>query len=302
MTDKETNVDRVHSIRTPIRSRYCLVFAGVVNAMMVTVALGEVPEGFTEPFRQIDIAAAEAGIIDTIQVSEGDQVRAKQIVAELKSEVLTASLNVAGKLKEARGKLNSATAELKQRTVYLAKLHKLHQHASQEELEKASLEREIAEAQLLAVREELEVRDFEYKRIEEEIERRRLRSPIDGVVIKIEKEEGEFVSSSQPTVMTVVQLDPLLAVFSVTPEISNALVSGQKVKVQIGNSKTNIDAVVHFLSPVMDAQSGTVLVKVSVPNPKGRFRSGEQCHLIVADAIPPRTRTDTPTARSASLK
>lgn len=246
------------------------------------------PEGFTEPFRQLDLASADSGIVDTVHLNEGDQVVAKQVVAELKSEVLIASLSVADKLRSSQGKLNSAKAELKQRTVYVTKLLKLKEHVSQEELEKAMLEKEVAEAQLLTVQEDLEVRRLEYRRIEEEIERRKIRSPIDGVVIRIEKEEGEFVSASQPTVMTIVQLDPLLAVFSVMPEVSRGLKPGQNVKVQIGNNSVSNDAVVHFLSPVMDAQSGTVLLKVAIPNPAGRLPSGEKCRLLIGseEAVP----------------
>lgn len=264
----------------------CLAQAGTSRA--------DAPEGFTEPFRQIDIATAEAGILKSVDVAEGDQVKADQVVAELQREVLLASLAVARKLKDAKGKLNSAMAELRQKTAYLEKLQKLLAHASQEELEKAGLEKEVAEAQLLAVREELEVRELEYQKIEEELERRRMRSPINGVVVRIDKEPGEFVSPAHPVVMTVVQLDPLLAVFSVPPDISNTLTPSQAVKVRIGASSTNTEAIVHFLSPVMDAQSGTVLLKVRIPNPAGRLRAGEKCRLVVGSGNPLAVRAEEP--------
>jgi multidrug efflux pump subunit AcrA (membrane-fusion protein) len=40
---------------------------------------------------------------------------------------------------------------------------------------------------------------------------------------------------------------------------------------------------VEFISPITDAESGTVLVKVRVANPHGRFRSGERCKIRVED-------------------
>jgi RND family efflux transporter MFP subunit len=248
----------------------------------------ETLEGYTEPFRQVDIAFGETGIVETIHVAEGDIVRPNQVLAELRREVLIASLAVAGKLKDCRGKLNSATAEVRQRNAYLAKLQKLQQHASPEELAKAVLDRDIADAQLLAAQEELEVRQLEYKRIEEEIERRRVRCPIEGVVVQIQKEVGEYASPTHPVVMTVVQLNPLIAVFSAAPEFTGTLKAGKNVKVQVGAATTGVDATVHFVSPVLDAQSGTVLLKIQIPNANGLLRSGDKCRLILE---PPTSKT-----------
>ncbi|MDB5335319.1 MAG: macrolide transporter subunit [Planctomycetaceae bacterium] len=247
----------------------------------VQTVLADNLEGFTEPFRQIDIAFAEAGVIDTIQVSEGEVVRPNQVLAELRKEVLIASLAVAGKLKDARGKLNSAAAELRQRNAYLVKVEKLQGHVSSEELAKAVLDKDVAEAQLLAVKEELEVRELEYQRIQEEIDRRRIRSPIGGVVTQIQKDVGEYASPTHPVVMTVVQLNPLMAVFSATPQAAGTLKAGKSVKVAVGADTANADAIVHFVSPVLDAQSGTVLLKIQIPNANGKFRSGDKCRLML---------------------
>lgn len=238
-------------------------------------------EGFTEPFRQIDVAFGEAGVIDTIHVSEGDVVKPNQVLAELRKEVLIASLAVAGKLKEARGKLNSAAAELRQKNAYLAKMEKLQGHVSPEELAKAVVDKDIAEAQLLAVKEEIEVRELEFQRIQEELDRRRVRSPIEGVVTQIQKDVGEYASPTHPVVMTVVQLNPLMAVFSAAPEVAGTLKAGKSVKVAVGADSANAEAVVHFVSPVLDAQSGTVLLKIQIPNANGKYRSGDKCRLIL---------------------
>lgn len=256
----------------------CISF---INSGYTSQLSADTLEGFTEPFRQIEIAFGETGIVETIHVSEGELVHPNQVLAELRREVLVASLAVAGKLKDCRGKLNSSIAELRQKNVYLAKLEKLQGHVSPDELAKAVLERDIAEAQLLAAKEELEVRQLECKRIEEEIERRRVRCPIEGVVTQIQKDVGEYASPTQPIVMTVVQLNPLIAVFSASPDIVGALKLGKNVKVEVGTLSRRIDATVHFVSPVLDAQSGTVLLKVRIPNPDGLLRSGDKTRLIL---------------------
>ena len=52
--------------------------------------LAEQVEGFTQPYRTINVAAVEVGIITAIDVREGDVVSRGQILATLDQEVLEA--------------------------------------------------------------------------------------------------------------------------------------------------------------------------------------------------------------------
>jgi len=255
-------------------------------------ATGAGIEGFTEPFREIDIASAETGILVKVDVSDGDEVHEGQLLAQLDQEVYVATMRVAEKQKELKGQLESAKAEFRLRSERLDNLRRLLQdnHASQEEVDRAETEKAIAEAQLLATTEALQVRQLEYERAKAQLDRRSIRSPVGGVVKRVHKHVGEFVAPTDPVVLTIVQLDPLLATFAVPAHQIDTLAARQRVQIQVGAGKASVAGIVKSISPVVEAQSGTVRARVEFPNPDGRYLSGNRCVLVLPDGSAKVTR------------
>ncbi len=241
-------------------------------------------QGFTEPYQDIDVAAAEMGIVETVSVKEGDRVLADQILVRMDAAVLEVTLEIARTIKESRGRLESAKEELELQTKIVGKLKVLRsrQHASSQEVERAQAQERIAAAHLKVVREELEVKTLEYQRARIRLERRRLRSPIDGIVTRILKDRGESVLLNDPVLVKVVQLDPLLAIFLVPADQAQALTRGNTIDVRI--AKTGMTrGEIEFVSPTADPQSGLTRVRVRLPNPDERLPCGATCHLILDD-------------------
>ena len=236
-------------------------------------------KAFTEPYRSIDLAASEMGTLSSIEVAEGDQVKAEQILGRLSEEVLAASKAMIQTSIEAQGKLNAALAELKIQEETLTKVEGLFQrkHASQVELDRAKGQAEVSRARVEAVRDEMRVKQFELQRVVAQIEQRRLRSPIDGIVTQVFKDVGEFVSSADPVVFRIVQLDPLLVVFSLPEQHASKLEPNQDIMIVIGDRKKKAPAIVEFVSPTAEAQSGTYRVRLRVPNERNQWKSGSPC-------------------------
>ena len=260
-----------------------LAFGAVCGATQPAFA-GEV-EGFTEPYRKVELAAADTGLIETIYVREGQGVRAGELVASLDQTLLEASQRIAQRHVDATGKLDSAAAELKLRTARAVKFGQLlvRSHATQEEVDRAEIERDVAAAALLMAEEEREIRRLERDRIDVQLDRRTVRSPIDGIVVEQAKEAGEFVSPADPIVMTVVQLDPLRATFDVPENFGVEVSEGGSATVRILRTNEMLRARVDFVSPVIDAESGTVQVRVRIPNSDRKLRAGERCTLLVEE-------------------
>jgi multidrug efflux pump subunit AcrA (membrane-fusion protein) len=117
------------------------------------------------------------------------------------------------------------------------------------------------------------------------IDRRILKSPINGVVTRLYKEKADYVGASVSPVMTIMQLDPLRATFSIPNMAGQSLRPGQKVALILPESQQNAVGEIEFVSPVTEAESGTVRVKVLLKNSQGKYRCGVRCVLDL-DARP----------------
>lgn len=256
----------------------------------LTIAADHTIEGFSEPFRRIDLAAAEPGILTKLFVIEGEKVKAGQLLALLDREVLEISAKIAERAKDSRGRLQAATAERDQREQRLQRLRTIEpkRFASADEIARAETELAVSAANLLAAQEQLAIDALEFEKAQALLERRSLRSPIAGVVTKLHREEREFVSVINPTIVTVVQLHPLRVIFPVPTTTALNLAANQPVKITIPELKQEAVGRVELVSPVTEAESGTVRVKVLIDNAEGKYRAGVRCVLSTpATTSPP---------------
>jgi RND family efflux transporter MFP subunit len=265
-----------------------LLFGWFVIAAGPAAAQTNEIDGLTEPYRTVDVAATEPGLIAKMFVREGDAVLKGQPLATLDSDLYAALVAIAKQAMDSRGNLQSALADVQLKQDRLAKFEALRaaDHARAEELERARAELAIAEARLLAVREELELRRLEFEKAKVQLDRRTIRSPIDGVVTKSHKDEGEYVAPNDPIVCTVVRLDSLIATFSVPAPRARGLKADRKVQLRFPDSAEPAEGAIEFVAPVTDAESGTVRVKVRLDNATAVFRSGERCTLDFSEKPP----------------
>lgn len=243
-------------------------------------------QAFAEPYRTIDVAAVEAGLLTNLLVEEGVSVEKQQPLAELHQDVLKSTLEIARLQRDAFGALRGAEAELRLRENLWRKLKELRlkEHASEEELRRAELEYELAQSRVLQAREQIEIKKVEHDRAALQLAQRTIRSPISGVVIQIHKDAGEYLSPTDPVVLTVVQLDPLTVSFSVPVGQISGIAQGQKIPLRIDGQKQPRNAEVELVSSVINAESQTVRVKFKLPNPNKDLRSGVKCFLSLSDS------------------
>ena len=247
----------------------------------------ELVEVFTEPYRVIQVAAAEPGLVATVEVKQGERVEAGAAIATLDRDVLLSTLEVAKLRAKATAARRRAEAELRVRSRHLEKLESLHQrgHASEEEMESAKANVEIAQAALLEVDEQLELAQLQVQEIEAQLQRRTIRSPIRGEVIQLHKDVGEYVAITEPLVATVVQLNKLRVKFYVGTERARRMVPGNQVALSFPDSNQRCVGTVEFVSPTTNADSRTVRIEVAIDNRQGKYRSGVPVSLAPEDLL-----------------
>ncbi|MDH3691293.1 MAG: efflux RND transporter periplasmic adaptor subunit [Gammaproteobacteria bacterium] len=252
----------------------------------MSVSAGQVV-GFVEPYKIVNVAFPETGVIAELHVTEGDVTKKGEVLAVLDYRELRSSLAIAKARKDATAQLDAARIDQAQKQNRHEQLKAL-QHtgsARDDEVAKALAEQEIAAAEVRAAKERIHIAELEYDRILTQIERRKLRSPIDGVVTQIDKEVGELVAGGESSVIQIAQLDRLQVVLHVGEETLSTISAGQIISLHLPSRGVKVPGTVEFVSPLVDAKSGTVKIKVTLENRDGSIRSGLRAALVVRESV-----------------
>lgn len=239
-------------------------------------------EGFLEPQQTVDIAAAETGVLRKINVSEGAEVKAGDVLAVLDSRLIEASLKVAKAKKNSTATILGASAEWEVSKNKLAQFTKLYTagNARKDELVRAELEEKIAAAKLSRAREQKKILELEYQRILMQIEHRIIRSPVNGVVVTVNREAGELVSASHGPFIRIVDISQMKFITNVPQEDVRKISRGHEISIELDEGGENLTGIVEHVSPIIDPTSDTVKVSVSLENPGG-VRSGSAGRLLL---------------------
>lgn len=245
-----------------------------------STATGETFDTFLEPYRTVDLSSPFRDRLDEVHVQDGQKVAAGDPLADLGTRVLLAQRALAREATGFRGSIDSARALVKMRTNRLAMLQDLEKsgNAKPQEMLAAQTELDVARAQLQTASEEQQLKKLELAVIEAQLEEKKLRSPFAGVVIKVNRQKTELVGGTdQLPLMTIAQLDPLKAVFHLPQALTAAMAAGKSLTLEGGVG--TVTGEVEYIAPVINAQSGTVEVRVRVPNPQQQLISGSRCSL-----------------------
>lgn len=274
--------DAAHTVCQRVDQRSLAASAAVLLTLALPfTANAQVTRTFTEPYERIDVSPAELGIVDTVNVKVGDTVSKGQLLGQLNIGVLLESQRLARHRAESTARVDAARADLRLKRTMYDNLEPLLRsgHANPSEVDKSRTEYEHAQAALRIADDEMVEAKIEVARIEAQILQRQIRSPIDGTVIDIHLRPGEFLPSNDPQFATVVDISKLRARFFVDTETAQPLRKGDTISVLIGKNATRIPAVVEFVSPITESESGTVRVDLLIDNHQLRLRSGVVCEL-----------------------
>lgn len=242
---------------TPRRSRSAaaLAAAALMSAGLLASSVGEANaeefECLVEPYDEIEIGSPLPGVLGEVRVERGDRVTKGQVVAMLESSVEQADLALAQAKAEFAARKVERNDELYRKR--MISIHQTDEMATEMDL----LQLEAAQAQA-------------------RLERRTIRSPIDGVVVKRHLSPGEYVQDEG--ILTVAQIDPLRVEVAVPARLHGLLRVGIAGQVtweipRVGRHTAPITVV----DPVIDAASGTIGVRLELPNPDHRLPAGTKC-------------------------
>ena len=248
-----------------------------------TPALAATYEGFVEPYRSVDVATPESGRVVAVAVERGQSVTADQVVVQLDDGVLRAELATA--VAEADDETTLRRLELvartkRERSDRVAALVDAGA-ASPEERRDAARAAELAEIELEGARLQSERAALRAEEFRRRVDRRGVRPLIAGVVTDVVVKPGQYVSTSEPHLITVVQLDRLRATLFATTDDAAGVSADDVVELNVEGVVAPVRAVVRHVSPVTLADSGRVRIDLTIPNPDRTLRAGRRCSLTI---------------------
>ena len=268
--------------------RMKLVLSAVVISMAIVSCVdaqtkheGRVTRSFTEPIETNVVAASELGVISESKVEEGDRVSKGDPLGVLNSNVLIQTRRRAVALSQSTAIRDAAAARAEMLGSQKENLESLLPggHVNQYEMHQKISEYENAVAEFKKSEDDLKLARIEVDRIDAEIQRRIIRSPIDGFVTRIHKKLGEQVSNNEPDYATIVRIDELKVKFFLDSSTLDSIEDGSAVTVLLGKKRKPVAARVIYVSPIIDPDSGTGRVEVAIENQEYKIRSGTVCYF-----------------------
>ena len=215
-------------------------------------AFGDDLEGMIEPYEIVKVSSQVAGILEMV-VERGDIVTKGQIVAQLRSGVENANVNLA------RAQVEFSKRKLERNREMFLKKH-ISEH------EKDEIETEIAKGEALL------------QDAVEKLEMRTIRSTVNGVVMKRELSVGEYVGDKP--ILVIAQIHPLNVEVVVPVRRLGSVHQNMYAEVRpeppVGG--VYVGKVV-IVDKVVDAASGTFGVRVELPNPSLNLPAGLRCRV-----------------------
>lgn len=224
---------------------------------------------------KIEQSMEDSGTVKRVNVKLGQEVKKGDVLVILESSIQ--------ELEQQRNRLTwKDTKELDTQTRRLDILRRKRDMAeslyaetrsiSRDELDNLHLELIQAEGRIDQIKEQKLRDEIEYHLSRLRLDKRYLRAAIDGVIISLSAKEGEWIKAGEP-ILSVIDTVDLYVNLNVPNHVARQLNSKSSVAVTVENMQ-NANGYIDYISPVADAASGLVEVRVKLNNNEKIIRPG----------------------------
>jgi RND family efflux transporter MFP subunit len=241
----------------------------VTVASPVVLPVTEVSEhtGRTESPSTVEIRARSGGYLQRAAFHEGDLVKKGDLLFVIDPKPYQAALSrAAAELQSARVDHQLAGKEAR-RAEQLFQANVLTEQ-----------ERDVRDAALHQLAARVDVASALVSSAQLELDYAFVKAPIDGRIGRIQVTPGNLVGPSTPSPLaTLVSVDPLYVYVDVDETRALRLKRGAAASARIGlpgEEGYPHEAAIDFIDNRVDPQSGTMKVRVKLPNPEGRWVHG----------------------------
>lgn len=271
-----------------------MAIAALVSAAS-TWAAGAQPLGcLIEPSRMVDVGSPVIGVVESVKVERGDRIAKGQVVAMLRADVERAAVGIAASRARVSAEVQAAQANYELARQKLVRARELvnRQFISEQALEQARAEADVAEQRLAQAKDQRGIWGRELRLAEAQLELRTIRSPANGIIVERYMSGGERVE--EKPIVRVATVNPLRVEIVVPASLYGTIRVGSTLTVMpdLPNAKPR-QAKVVLVDPIIDGPSNTYRVRLELPNANYELPAGPRCKVDFGlDAKPSAARPD----------
>lgn len=259
-----------------------LVIALLVS-YMTSAGAEALPAGFDcviTPSRIVDLGSPQSGQLSKVLVDRGDRVRAGQVVAMLDSRLEESNLSIASLRAETYTEVQLRLAAFEDDRRIEKRLSSLaaSKAGSVHDRDKATADADLSAWRVLKAKDDMDLYELELSRAKTALDRRSIRSSIDGMVAARLNDPGEHIDD-QP-LLRIVKLDPLHVEVILPMRLFGKIKPGTSGNIVSELTPGNVlKATVIRVDPMGDAGSGTFGARLELPNPDESIPAGVKCRM-----------------------
>jgi RND family efflux transporter MFP subunit len=267
-----------------LRRVSALVAIGLVTGMPL-LSTAQSPESgqkqdcVIKPKSTVKLGSPEQGILAEVFVTRGDKVKKGDLVARLDTAVEQLEAELARLKARNTVDVRSGEAQFEYRKKEASRLETLRVQKTVPETtyDQAVIEQRLAQLQVDSATTQKHIAEVEYQRVKAHLDRRSIRSPVDGVIVEVNLSPGEYVYEQTP-IMSIAEIDPLYVEVFIPVIRYGSVATGMLAEVSpeepIGG---NYHAKVTVVDDVFDPASRTFGVRLEMPNTDYALPAGLRC-------------------------
>lgn len=246
--------------------------AGSFSVAQVATSAEIIEKGITVPSERQELAFRNQGVIDKLNVRDGDVIKAGQVLMQQDDRIEKKRLEALTLEADRSLMIKARLATLENKRVELKRTQEMfdRQAKSESELLQAKLEVTLAEAEWQLSQHEQKTKEAERDLQALRVEDTKLLAPADGIVERIVQRKGEVADINKPSII-VVKNDPLyIEVKTLSREVVNTLKYGQELDVRYLGGEWR-KATINYIAPQADGRSEQHPIRLQMSNAEGRW-------------------------------
>ena len=231
-----------------------------------------------KPEMYVDLSSSVDAILEKMLVDTGDHIKKGQPLVKLERTVEIARVHLARMQASSNSEIDNRRVQLQYAKRNSKRIKNLYARKSVSLYEKDKVETEVAlaEIELSKAREKKKMAQLNLELALAELERRTIRSPIDGIVVDRYSMVGESVVDR--TIMKLAQVDPLRVELIAPTEYFGLIKKGMEVDVYPERpANKSFKATVTVVDQLIDPASGSFTIRMALPNPGDQLVGGVNC-------------------------